>query len=207
MAKLEEKQAGSSCHMHLSLWQDGTSALAGDEPFGPIRASDRFRWFVGGWMAHVAEMMVFYAPNVNSYKRYRAASWAPTRIAWCLDNRTSSFRIVGSGEGLRCECRLPGADCNPYLAYAAALASGLDGIERKIEPPPVFEGDAYAADDLPLVPLSLTEATEHFAGSRFVAETFGEDVVRHYAHFFRTEQAAYDDAVTDWERRRYFERI
>ena len=104
-----------------------------------------FRWFLGGWIAHAPEFMVFYAPTVNSYKRFRAGSWAPTRLAWSHDNRTASFRVVGKGPSLRIECRIPGADCNPYLCFAAALASGLDGIANKIEPPPLFEGDAYAA--------------------------------------------------------------
>jgi len=135
------------------------------------------------------------------------ASWAPTRVAWSYDNRTAAFRVVGQGSSLRIECRIPGADCNPYLTFAAALASGLDGIRNRIEPPPCFKGDMYAARDLPHVPGSLDEAANRFAASEFAARTFGVDVVEHYAHFFRTEQAAFDRAVTDWERRRYFERI
>jgi glutamine synthetase len=115
--------------------------------------------------------------------------------------------VVGSGPSLRIECRIPGADCNPYLAYAAALASGLDGIAKRIEPPPIFAGDVYVAEDLPEVPRSLREATDLFEKSEFARIAFSADVVEHYAHFFRTEQAAYDVAVTDWERRRYFERI
>jgi glutamine synthetase len=152
-------------------------------------------------------MMVFYAPTVNSYKRYQAGSWAPTRIAWSYDNRTAGFRVVGRGASLRIESRVPGADCNPYLVYAAALASGLDGIANRMEPPAVFEGDVYAAQHLPHVPKTLREATELFAQSEFTQRLLGEDVVEHYTHFFRVEQAAFDKAVTDWERRRYFERI
>jgi glutamine synthetase len=110
--------------------------MAGDTPLGPVLCSDEFRWFLGGWIAHAPEFMVFYAPTVNSYKRFRAGSWAPTRLAWSHDNRTASFRVVGKGPSLRIECRIPGADCNPYLCFAAALASGLDGIANKIEPPP-----------------------------------------------------------------------
>ena len=151
--------------------------------------------------------MVFYAPTVNSYKRYVDASWAPTRLAWSYDNRTAAFRVVGTGSGLRIECRIPGADCNPYLAFAAALASGLDGIRNRIEPPECFTGDMYAAQTLPRVPTGLHEATDRFAESKFAAAAFGEDVVEHYAHFLRTEQAAFALAVTDWERRRYFEQI
>ena len=138
MAKVAADQAGSSCHIHLSLWQGDHSAFTSGQGFGPVRASDTFRWFLGGWLHHLPEMMVFYAPTVNSYKRYQAGSWAPTRIAWSMDNRTAGFRVVGQGPSLRIESRVPGADCNPYLAYAAALFSGLDGIANRIEPPPAF---------------------------------------------------------------------
>ncbi len=158
-------------------------------------------------MAHVPEMMVCYAPTVNSYKRYQAGSWAPTRLAWSRDNRTAGFRIVGNEDSLRIECRIPGADCNPYLSYAASLASGLDGIEGKIDPPASFEGDIYNAENLPYMPRTLREATDLFEKSKLAQAAFGTDVVEHYTHFFRTEQALYDKAVTDWERKRYFERI
>lgn len=203
MAKFKSGQAGSSCHIHLSLWEGEaqTNAFAGDQ------ASDTFRHFLGGWIAHAPEFMVFYAPTVNAYKRYEDASWAPTRLAWSRDNRTAGFRVVGAGQSLRIECRLPGADCNPYLAYTAALASGLDGIARKLEPPEAFDGDIYAASDLPRVPYTLGEATGCFARSAFVKEMLGEEVAEHYSHYFRSEQRAFDAFVTDWERKRYFERI
>ncbi|TAJ97022.1 MAG: glutamine synthetase [Candidatus Manganitrophaceae bacterium] len=207
MAKVAADQAGSSCHIHLSLWQKNQSAFPGKQRLGPVACSETFRWFLGGWIAHVSEMMVFYAPTVNSYKRYQAGSWAPTRLAWSYDNRTAGFRVVGEGNSLRIECRIPGADCNPYLAFAAALASGLDGIENKIEPPPIFEGDVYAAQHLPRVPRTLRDATDLFEKSGFAKRALGEEVVEHYLHFYRTEQESYDKAVTDWERRRYFERI
>ena len=207
MAKPAGDQAGSSCHLHLSLWQNRQNAMAGESKLGPVLCSDTFRWFLGGWIAHVPEFMVFYAPTVNSYKRFRAGSWAPTRLAWCYDNRTSSFRVVGAGPSLRIECRIPGADCNPYLAIAAAIASGLEGIASKTEPPPIFEGDLYSASDMPSVPATLREATDLFAASPLVRTTFGPEVAEHYAHFFRSEQAAFDASVTDWERRRYFEQI
>lgn len=207
MAKYATGQAGSSCHIHLSLWKDGQNAFAGNEQFGPVSCSPIFRWFLGGWMAHAPEMMVCYAPTVNSYKRYQSGSWAPTRLAWSHDNRTAGFRVVGKGSSLRIECRIPGADCNPYLAFAAAIASGLDGIENETEPPPVFEGDMYMAQNLPEVPRSLLEATKAFADSAFATRAFGKKVVEHYTHFFTVEQEAYDQSVTDWERRRYFERI
>ena len=151
--------------------------------------------------------MVFSAPTIHSYKRYVDGSWAPTRLAWSYDNRTAGFRVVGQGKSLRIECRIPGADCNPYLAYAAALASGLDGIANQIEPPAVFQGDIYAAQHLPHVPKSLREATDLFAQSEFTQRVFGADVVEHYTQVYRVEQAAFDNAVTDWERKRYFERI
>ncbi len=207
MAKFSDKQAGSSCHVHLSLWQGGKNAFAGSHRLGRVECSDVFLKFLAGWLAHAPEMMVFYAPNVNSYKRYQSGSWAPTRLAWSHDNRTAGFRVVGTGDSLRIECRIPGADCNPYLVYAAALASGLDGIATDMQPPAEFRGDAYHATELPHVPKTLADATRLFEQSEFARRTFGEDVVRHYAHFFHTEQAAYDRAVTDWERSRYFERI
>jgi glutamine synthetase len=199
MAKPFHGQAGSSCHIHFSLWRDGKNVFE--------KGGDLFRWFLGGWMARVPELMVFYAPTVNSYKRYVDASWAPTRLAWSYDNRTAGFRVVGDGPGMRIECRIPGADCNPYLAFAAALASGLDGIRNKVEPPECFVGDAYAAKNLAHVPRTLAEAAELFAESDFARKAFGKDVVEHYSHFFRTEMAAFNAAVTDWERSRYFERI
>ena len=207
MAKVAAGSAGSSSHIHLSLWNGEHNVFQGAEQAGPVSASSTFRWFLGGWLQHVPELMVFYAPTINSYKRYQVGSWAPTRIAWSHDNRTAGFRVVGSGRALRIESRIPGADCNPYLVYAAALASGLDGIENQIEPPPVFEGDVYQAQQLPRVPATLHEAIELFANSEWTNSVLGEDVVEHYAHHFRTEQAAFDNAVTDWERRRYFERI
>jgi glutamine synthetase len=207
MAKIAATHAGSSCHIHLSLWRDGVNAFAGEEQFGPVRCSNMFRWFLAGWIRHVPDVMVFYAPTVNSYKRYIEGSWAPTRIAWSHDNRTAGFRVIGEGQSLRIECRIPGADCNPYLALAAVLASGLSGIADKAEPPPCASGDLYQANDSHRVAGSLTEATELFANSDFAKQAFGEDVVQHYSHFFQSEQKAFDRAVTDWERKRYFERI
>ncbi|HXN07527.1 MAG TPA: glutamine synthetase, partial [Nitrospiria bacterium] len=207
MAKFAANQAGSSSHLHLSLWKKNENVFPGDKKLGRVSCSDTFRWFLGGWMAHLPELMVFYAPTINSYKRYQSGSWAPTRLAWSYDNRTGGFRVVGKDQSLRIECRIPGADVNPYLAYAAALASGLDGIKKKIEPPPIFEGDIYAAESLPRVPKTLRDAIALFGESRFAKEALGEEVVEHYLHFYKTEQEAYDKAVTDWERQRYFERI
>ena len=204
MAKPSSSEAGSSSHLHLSLWDADAETNVFD--VGGER-SDVFRWFLGGWMAGTADFMAFYAPTINSYKRYVDGSWAPTRIAWSQDNRTAGFRVVGEGPSLRIECRIPGADCNPYLAYTAALASGLRGIEERIEPPPAFEGDVYAAADLPRVPRTLEHATERFAGSTIVRETLGAAATDHYIKFFQVEVEAFQASVTDWERQRYFERI
>src|SRR5260370_41768237 len=156
-------------------------------------------------MAHIRELFAFYAPYPSSYKRYVAGSFAPTGIAWSVNNRTAGFRIVGSGSSLRIECRAAGADANVYLAFAATLAAGLDGIENEIEPPPMFEGDVYAAQELPHVPHTLNESIAALDASLWARRVLGEDVVEHYLHFFRTEQRKFDAAVTDWARRRYFE--
>ncbi len=208
MAKWDERYAGSSMHLHASLWDaEGNRPLfPGEEALGPLRVSPLFRWFLGGWMAHLAEITAFYAPYPASYKRYVAGSFAPTRVAWSYDNRTAGFRIVGHGPSLRIECRVPGADANPYLAFAATLAAGLDGIQNRTEPPPMFQGDAYGAADLPQVPRSLVEAVERLDGSRWARQALGDAVVDHYVHFFRTEQRKFDQVVTDWERARYLER-
>ena len=211
MAKLDATQAGSSSHLHVSLWTDSngelTNAFAGDGHLAGKASSDLFRWFLGGWMRYAPEFMVCYAPTVNSYKRFEVGSWAPTALAWSPDNRTAGFRVVGEGSSLRIECRIPGADVNPYLAYAAAIASGLAGIEGRIEPPPAYLGDIYSAPNEAMLPGSLDEAVKSFEGSKLALSVFGEDVVAHYAHFFSTEADAYRRAVTDWERVRYFERI
>jgi glutamine synthetase len=207
MAKWDERFAGSSCHIHMSLW-DGKVKKAlfdGKEKLGPVHSSPLFRWFLGGWMAHIREVFAFYAPYPASYKRYVAGSFAPTGIAWSYDNRTAGFRIVGEGSSLRIECRAAGADANPYLAFAVTLAAGLDGIEKKTEPPEAFRGDVYAAQDLPQVPHTLNESIDALNRSKWAREVLGKNVVEHYLHFFRTEQRKFDAAVTDWERRRYFE--
>jgi glutamine synthetase len=208
MAKWRADLAGSSMHLHLSLWdRAGKRPLfPGRKKLGPVRGSDTFRWFLGGWMKHARALAPFYAPYPASYKRYVFQSWAPTNIAWSHDNRTAGFRVVGEGPSLRIECRIPGADANPYLAFAASLAAGLDGIRKRIEPPPLFTGDVYVAAGLPKVPGSLREATEEMLRSAMLRQAFGAEVIEHYAHFFRTEQKKFDQVVTSWERERYFER-
>ncbi len=206
MAKYQTDEAGSSCHLHVSLYKDGKNCFVGNSD-EPNSFSDIFHWFLGGWMRYMPETMVLYSPTINAYKRYQVASWAPTRLAWSLDNRTVGFRIVGEGQNLRIECRIPGADVNPYLAFAAVIASGLEGINEKISAPPMYEGDAYTADGLPEVPKSLHAAAHAFKHSEFVKKAFGEQMQKHYSHFFELECQAYDAAVTDWERQRYFEQI
>jgi glutamine synthetase len=208
MAKWDERFAGSSMHVHLSLSDAGSGrpCFPGREQVGPLQASRTFRHFLGGWIHHARALTGFYAPYVNSYKRYQEGSFAPTGIAWSYDNRTAGFRIVGHGPSLRIECRVPGADANPYMVYAATIAAGLDGIDREIEPPPIFEGDIYQAAELPRVPRTLHEAIDELADSELAPRAFGQDVVDHYLHFLRTEQRKFDEVVTCWERARYFER-
>ena len=211
MAKLDERYAGSSMHLHSSLWslENGAPlfAAAGDVAGGdPRELPDAFRWWLGGLMQHARACTLLFAPYVNSYKRYRAGSFAPTGIAWSYDNRTAGFRVVGRGPSLRVECRMPGADANPYLAFAATLAAGLDGLAKHIEPAAMFRGDVYAADGLATVPRTLGEAVAEFEASALFREAFGEAVVGHLAHFARTEQRKFDEAVTTWERRRFLER-
>ena len=186
----------------------GSNAFVGDQRFGPVRCSDVFRWFLAGWLHHPPEMMVFYAPTVNSYKRYQAG-FVGARPASPGATTTGRPAFAWSGSGTACgSSAAPRArTVNPYLAYAAALHSGLDGIANHMEPPPVFEGDVYQADHLPHVPRTLHEALGRFEQSDFARRVFGAEVVEHYAHFFHVEQAAFDQAVTDWERKRYFERI
>jgi glutamine synthetase len=213
MAKFDEKMAGSSCHIHMSLWDKDlkSNLFDGKTPIGPDAhlpgASPEFNWFLGGWIAHAAELMPFLAPTINSYKRYQAGSWAPTGLAWSYDNRTAGFRVVGHGQSLRIETRIPGADTNPYLAYSALLAAGLDGIRNQIAPPPLFKGDVYTASNLPQVPRTMRDAITLLERSEFAHAAFGDDVIEHYLHFFKTEQDQYDNAVTNWERERYFEQI
>ena len=211
MAKWDERLAGSSLHIHSSLWTESDEAAFASDPKAlpgtPLRGSDTFRWYLAGLLAHARELAWLFAPTVNSYKRYRAGTFAPTRIAWSVDNRTAGFRVVGSGPSLRVECRIPGADANPYLAYAALLAAGLDGIERRLEPPPAFSGDAYRAADLPSVPNTLSGAIAELERSDFARKAFGDAVIDHLLHFARTERDGFDLAVTDFERARYFERI
>ncbi len=207
MAKPFSDRAGSSCHIHISLWKDGRNVFAGEEQFGPIRCSEIFKKFLAGCLTYAPDVLPFFAPTVNSYKRYVDGSWAPTRLAWSHDNRTAGFRVVGEGSSLRIETRIPGADVNPYLAYAGLLASGIAGLDENLAAPDVFEGDVYAAGRLPRIAYSLEEATAFYRHSEMAKASFGDDVINHYCHFYAKEYGAYRNSVSDWERRRYFERI
>jgi glutamine synthetase len=198
MAKFNQRE-GSSCHIHCSLAdRDGANAFAADQAL--------FEHFVAGQLACMRELTLLYAPHVNSYKRFAAGSFAPTAIAWGRDNRTCSLRVVGEGEGLRLENRMPGADVNPYLALSALIAAGLHGIDEELPLEPAFEGDAYKSEK-PRVPHNIYEARDAFAASTVAAEAFGEEVVDHYLNRARVEIDAFEAAVTDWERYRGFERL
>jgi glutamine synthetase len=205
MAKVDMKRAGSSFHLHSSLWDKaGKKSLFQDKsPYG----SKLLRHWVAGQMALAREFAWFYAPYVNSYKRYQADSFAPTRIAWAWDNRTTGFRLCGEGASIRIENRIPGADANPYLAFAATIAAGLYGIEKKLEPPKLYQGNAYADASLQNVPGSLREAVALLEGSKIAREAFGARVFEHYLHTARLELEAHDKVVTHWELERNFERI
>ena len=211
MAKWNENAAGNSMHIHSSLWdaEEDKSLFAGTErlPGLPVTSSPLFRWYLGGLLAHARELTLFFASNVNSYKRYQEGSFAPTRIAWAYDNRSVGFRVLGQANSLRVECRLPGADANPYLTLSAILAAGLDGIENKIEPPPAVRGNAYLVSQIPHIAKNIAQAREAFEKSGFARDAFGEDVVSHYVQFAHQEEDAFARTVTDWERSRFFERI
>jgi glutamine synthetase len=198
MAKLDERE-GNSCHIHCSLAHEGGGNVFADD-------ETTFHRFVAGQLACLRELTLFFAPQVNSYKRFVPGSFAPTAVAWGKDNRTCSMRVVGHGQGLRVENRLPGADVNPYLALAAMIAAGLHGIENELELEPAYEGNAYESDK-PRVPHTLAAARDLFADSAVAREAFGDDVVDHYLNRARIELEAYEAAVTDWEKFRGFERL
>lgn len=202
MPKFNERE-GNSCHIHLSLrGEDGAPVFADGHAF-----SKTFEHFLAGQLACIRELMLFLAPNINSYKRYTPGSFAPTAIAWGKDNRTCAFRVVGHGPSLRVECRIPGGDVNPYLGISAMIAAGLYGIENELPLEEEFVGNAYGARDKPHVPRNLYEARELFAKSEVARQAFGEEVVEHYLNMARVEIEAFEAAVTDWERYRNFERL
>lgn len=206
MAKFDDRAAGSSAHIHQSLWTlDGKPAFL--DPDGAHGMSKLMRHYVAGLLAHASEITYFLAPYINSYKRFQAGTFAPTRAVWSADNRTAGYRLCGAGtRGIRIECRVGGADLTPHLAYAALLAAGIDGIERELELEPEFHGDAYAAGTAPEIPRTLRGAAEALNGSAMLRAAFGDDVVEHYVHAAAWEQAEYDRRVTDWDIARGFER-
>ncbi len=203
MAKYNQRE-GSSCHIHLSLRGTDGSLVFWDDDTG--ERTPLYDHFVAGVLATAADFTLFYAPNINSYKRFADGSFAPTTIAWGLDNRTCAVRLVGRGAGARMENRLPGADVNPYLALAAMLAGGLHGIENELPLEDELVGNAYASDR-PRVPATMAEARERFAGSDLARKALGDEVVDHYVNMADVELAAYNATVTDWELRRGFERL
>ncbi len=207
MAKPYQEWTGSSSHIHLSLWsRDGDANLFPAMGDDSAAMSETMRWFLGGMMAGARELSLLVASTINAYKRYAVASWAPVNIVWARDNRTCGFRVVGHGSSLRIENRLPGGDANAYLAYAAVLAAGIHGIAHRIEPPAEFRGNGYQATGCEQAPRAMYEAIEAFERSSLAREAFGDVVVDHYLNMARVEQRAYDAMVSDWERRRYFER-
>jgi len=197
MAKPDHTWVGSSCHIHSSLWRDGESAFAGE--------TDIFKSYLAGQIACAAELAIFFAPTINSYKRFAAGSWAPTTLAWAYDNRTCGYRVVGHGASLRPETRIPGADANPYLAFAALLAAGLYGIEEQLQLGPAFEGNAYESD-VERFPSTMRDAIDRLDRGTVARRLLGDEVVDHYLNYARTEQELFDKTVTCYERERMFER-
>ncbi len=198
MAKIDERE-GSSCHIHFSLSDDSGPLFAREEAL--------FHSFLAGQLECLREMTLLFAPNINSYKRYAAGSFAPTTVAWGHDNRTCALRVVGHGPSRRFENRIGGGDLNPYLALSAIIASGLHGIDAGLELGEAFEGNAYDDRQRPRLPATLRDARELFAESKVAGEAFGEEVVAHYVNCADVELAAFESAVTDWERVRGFERL
>jgi glutamine synthetase len=207
MAKWRADLAGSSAHIHASLWDAAGKTPLFHDPQAEFGMSALMKSFVAGQLRHAREITWFLAPYLNSYKRFMAGTFAPTRAVWSRDNRTAGFRLCGEGsKAIRIECRIGGADLNPYLAFAALIAAGLAGIDEGLELPPPHAGDAYAGRRLPEVPKTLREAIAALERSQMLRAAFGEDVVEHYLHTARWEQLRYDAAVTDWELMRGFER-
>lgn len=228
MAKHTPGDAGSSCHIHMSLWERGRNLFwaTDDDPYalrftsyGAVKrkgltrkktepgGSKLFRQFLGGLMKYSPELCLFFGPTINSYKRYQPGSWAPTRMAWAMDNRTTGFRVVGHGGSFRIENRMPGADANPYLAFSAMLAAGMAGVREGLDCGPEYRGNAYVDPKLARLPSSLRDATDLFEKSKLARTAFGDDVVDFYTHHARLEHEAFSNAVTDWEKQRYFEQI
>ncbi|KAA5607409.1 glutamine synthetase [Roseospira marina] len=207
MAKWACDLAGSSCHIHMSLWDAVGETPKFYDPSKPYGMSDLMRHFVAGQIAYASDITWFLAPYINSYKRFQNGTFAPTKLVWSRDNRTAGFRLCGEGtKAIRCECRVPGADANPYLAYTGLLAAGIAGIKEGLELPEPFVGDAYGKGTLKNIPTTLREAAAHLKTSKMLRSALGDAVVDHYVHTANWEQLEYDRRVTDWELMRGFER-
>jgi glutamine synthetase len=204
MAKPAMNEPGSSCHIHCSLWKGAANVFWDAKAAG---GSKLFRHFLGGLIKYSRELSYFFAPTINAYKRYQPGSWAPTKMAWAFDNRTVGFRVVGEGKAFRIENRMPGADANPYLAFAATLAAGMAGVSEELDCGKRYDGNAYIDAKLASLPSSLQEAGDLLHESKLARNAFGNEVVDFYVHTARLEVKAYNNVVTDWEKQRYFERI
>ncbi len=207
MAKYDYVAAGSSSHIHQSLWSADGAVPKFFDKADPAAMSDTMRHYMAGLLTYASDLTVFLAPNINSYKRFQAGTFAPTKAIWSRDNRTAGYRLVGEGtKGIRIENRVGGSDLNPYLAFAAQIAAGLAGIAGKLELEPEFKGDAYAAKRVRDIPTTLRDAARALKKSTMLRDAFGSDVVDHYVHAAEWEQFEYDRRVTDWEIARGFER-
>lgn len=216
MAKYDIAETGSSCHVHSSLWHLVEGAIRGSafdggashDPHDPHEppSTELFRKYLAGQLAAARDFSILWGPTVNSYKRFQPGSWAPTAVAWGVDNRTLGYRVVGHGPSTRVECRIPGADANSYLAFAGTIAAGLYGIRHRLRLPDAYSGNGYEAADLPRIPSTLAEAADLWERSGIARECFGEDVHHHLLTMARHEWAVFNDTVTDWERERYFDR-
>jgi glutamine synthetase len=208
MAKYDFNDTGSSCHIHSSLWSmDGETALFAGGHDDEHHMSPLFRHYLAGLIATAREFSLLWAPTINSYKRFQLGSWAPTGIGWGLDNRTLGYRLVGHGKGTRVECRIPGSDANSYFAFAGTLAGGLYGIEHELPLGEPFVGNGYEAPDIDRIPWNLPDAIALWEGSSIARECFGDDVHHHILTMAKAEWEAFNHTVTDWELRRYWERI
>ena len=206
MAKLAYDLAGNSCHIHSSIWDAAGKTPLFYDPQGTHGMSRLFEHYLAGLLHCASDITYFLAPYINSYKRFQAGSFAPTKAGWSVDNRTAGFRLLGPGAGTRVECRIAGADCNPYLAYAAILAAGLHGVENELELEPEYRGNIYEAENVPDVPKTLRDALAALDNSKVMRGALGDNVVDHYVHAGKWEQLEYDRRVTDWEVLRNFER-
>lgn len=207
MAKYHADDTGSSCHVHSSLWSPDLTQAVFHDPHSVDGMSDTFRHYVAGLIATARDFSLLWAPTINSYKRFQPGSWAPTGVGWGIDNRTLGFRVVGHGRSTRVECRIPGADANSYLAFAGTIAGGLHGIRERLELPAPYAGNGYEATDIDRVPSTMVEAIDRWERSEIARAAFGDDVHHHILTMAKAEWAAFNRAVTDWERMRYWERI